>query len=65
MNREIMKQAGLQDWVDCVDEMKCPGCNKPINAYDFRDELSKKEYHISGLCQKCQDEIFGGEQDEV
>jgi|TARA_R100000008_G_scaffold81453_1_gene64715 hypothetical protein len=26
---------------------------------DFRDELSEKEYLISGFCQTCQDEIFG------
>lgn len=34
------------------------GCGGP--ATEFRDELSKKEYRISGLCQKCQDSFFGG-----
>ncbi|SVE61140.1 uncharacterized protein METZ01_LOCUS513994, partial [marine metagenome] len=24
----------------------------------FKDELSVKEYSISGLCQSCQDSIF-------
>lgn len=33
------------------------GCGKP--ATEFRDELSRKEYRISGLCQACQDSIFG------
>lgn len=33
------------------------GCGKPIG--EFRDEISKREYTISGLCQACQDEIFG------
>lgn len=33
------------------------GCGKPIGP--FRDVLSRKEYCISGLCQKCQDQIFG------
>ena len=28
-------------------------------ATEFRDELSVKEYRISGLCQKCQDGVFG------
>ena len=28
-------------------------------ACNFRDEISTKEYLISGLCQKCQDKIFG------
>ena len=26
---------------------------------EFRDEVSRKEYGISGLCQPCQDSIFG------
>lgn len=35
----------------------CVICGKP--ATEFRDKLSKKEFGISGLCQKCQDEVFG------
>jgi hypothetical protein len=27
-------------------------------AISFTDEQSEREYHISGLCQKCQDRIF-------
>lgn len=33
-------------------------------ATGFRDDLSAMEYRISGLCQKCQDSVFGGELDE-
>lgn len=33
------------------------GCGGP--AEQFRDVLSRKEYTISGLCQVCQDKIFG------
>ena len=36
---------------------QCVKCGQP--AVDFRDELSRKEYNISGFCQSCQDEIFG------
>jgi hypothetical protein len=25
----------------------------------FRDSLSNKEYTISGMCQACQDQVFG------
>lgn len=25
----------------------------------FRDELSVKEYQMSGMCQNCQDSVFG------
>jgi hypothetical protein len=33
------------------------GCGEPVG--EFRDEVSRREYSISGLCQKCQDKIFG------
>ena len=29
----------------------------------FRDELSRKEYGISGFCQGCQDDFFGVEDE--
>ena len=28
-------------------------------AKDFRDATSEKEYTISGMCQDCQDKIWG------
>lgn len=37
---------------------QCPMCRNLIEG--FRDALSEREYEISGLCQNCQDEIFGG-----
>jgi len=42
-------------------EFKCLpppiGCGEFVA--EFKDELSAKEYEISGLCQACQDAIFG------
>ena len=35
---------------------QCVCCGK--SATEFRDEISKREYQISSLCQKCQDEVF-------
>ena len=34
----------------------CVICRKP--AENFRDELSRKEYTLSGMCNRCQDEVF-------
>ena len=34
----------------------CAVCKEEANK--FTDELSVREYAISGLCQKCQDEVF-------
>lgn len=41
--------------------MKCNFCGKEIEG--FKDELSVKEYKISGLCQECQDAVFEGEEE--
>lgn len=38
----------------------CIACGSGLIAYcDFRDKLSYKEFGISHLCQKCQDNVFG------
>lgn len=35
------------------------GCGRFLGAHEFRDQVSAREYRISGLCQRCQDEVFG------
>lgn len=44
-----------------IEARECPQCKRKIEEEDFRDMLSKREYTISGLCQVCQDRVFGGE----
>ena len=41
---------------EIIHEDVCISCRNP--ATSFKDELSAKEYSISGLCQNCQDSIF-------
>jgi hypothetical protein len=41
-----------------ADNQLCMSCGADANH--FRDELSRKEYGISRLCQTCQDSVFGG-----
>lgn len=44
---------------------QCVKCGYSHNLRsDFRDALSHKEYGISALCQGCQDEIFGGPEED-
>ena len=57
MNKDIMK-ALFPNEVKEVEQGKCPFCHEVVKMEDFRDELSRKEYSISGLCQTCQDEMF-------
>ena len=40
----------------------CASCG--TKNLHFRDELSRKEYSISLLCQACQDMVFGLEEME-
>ena len=40
-----------------VNAQICTTCGKPVGK--FKDKISKKEYSISGMCQKCQDSVFG------
>ena len=58
MNIEIMKAMGFGKELETIAKGQCPFCKQAIG--EFRDALSRKEYSISGLCQKCQDKIFGG-----
>ncbi len=48
--------------IDRVAQIKnrvCVFCGVSVNEDSFKDELSKKEYTISGICQSCQDKTFG------
>jgi len=45
------------DFFANIDRNLCPTCSQPIG--EFKDELSKQEYSISGMCQECQDATFG------
>jgi len=36
---------------------KCPTCQQGYQG--FKDKSSEDEYKISGMCQDCQDSVFG------
>jgi hypothetical protein len=36
------------------------GCGMPITEFD--NDLERKEYTISGLCPRCQRQVFGGKE---
>lgn len=36
----------------------CAICEERVDG--FRNELAQEEYLVSGMCQKCQDMMFGG-----
>ena len=60
MNEELMKKEGFAKEVERVRANLCPVCGVAIQPGEYRDDLSVKEAGISGMCQKCQDRVFGG-----
>lgn len=42
-----------KDRVTTIEDQKCTTCNEP--NFGWRDEVSRREYFISGMCQTCQD----------
>jgi hypothetical protein len=49
------------DRKESITNNLCAWCKSPVEK--FKDALSVREYRISRLCQKCQDEFFGEEED--
>ena len=41
---------------DTIAANQCVTCGG--EALKFKDDLSRTEYSISGMCQTCQDEVF-------
>ncbi len=44
---------------DSILQDTCVSCGTPVYQLDFSDAISRQEYSISDLCQKCQDRVFG------
>lgn len=63
MNPNILKAMGLHKEVARLGKGQCPTCGKAMMGAEFRDELSLKEAQISGMCQECQDAVFGDLED--
>jgi hypothetical protein len=68
------KSEPMTEWLErlygrttAIQDNRCAsepfGCGGPVSMEDFEDEKSRKEYTISGLCMKCQKEIFGDGDD--
>ena len=67
--RKNMKTAAMENVLDdmakelfgrgrkvAMDNQMCVICGGDANHFD--DELSRREYGISGMCQSCQDGVF-------
>jgi hypothetical protein len=57
--KQNLLSIGFEKEVKLVEEGKCPSCKNIIRDNEFVDAKSIQEFHISGLCQNCQDITFG------
>jgi len=53
-----MRSLGFGEEVDLVEAGRCPFCKSEVEPDSFKNEISRREYRISGLCQDCQDKTF-------
>ena len=59
--KKNLRALGFDKEIERVENGQCSFCGSTkLNAEDFRDDKSRREHQISGLCQKCQDKVFGG-----
>ncbi len=56
---QILTNLTGKDRVQTITDGHCMTCRNEFVSENFRDELSEKEYSISGMCQECQDQVFG------
>ena len=56
-----------KDRATCVREGTCVTCDEAqgLIATSFRDDVSRKEYQISGMCQSCQDDNEWADDDAL
>lgn len=47
-----------------VSQASCPICGSEITYDEFTDDLSVREFEISGMCQSCQDMFFDEEEND-
>lgn len=54
---------GVKSFITKKFELKangqCPRCECFVDVNSFRNEISKREFRLSGYCQECQDIVFG------
>jgi hypothetical protein len=55
---KFAKKSFGRSQTEAKEKKICVFCGEEIKMEDFKDQLSIKEYEISGLCQKCQDDTF-------
>jgi hypothetical protein len=57
--KSFLKVLGFRRKATMVKGYRCPLCWERVDKEEFRNEVFIKEFESSGLCQGCQDRVFG------
>jgi len=56
---DLMSALAGKDFHETKATNQCMTCSEP--NMEFTNQLSIREYNISGMCQDCQDSFFGAD----
>ncbi|WP_324447295.1 hypothetical protein [Methanosarcina sp.] len=57
--KRLLKAFGFKREVAVIKACRCPLCAEIVDKREFRNKAFVKEFESSGLCQGCQDTVFG------
>jgi hypothetical protein len=57
--KSFLKSLEFGQGVSMVEKCRCPLCTDRVDEEEFRNEVFMREFERSGLCQGCQDTVFG------
>jgi hypothetical protein len=57
--KSFLRSFGFGREILTVKGCTCPLCAEKVDKSEFRSEIFIKEFESSGLCQGCQDTVFG------
>ena len=57
--KRFLRKLRLWQKVTIIKDLRCPFCAERVDKGRFRNKLFIREFKSSGLCQDCQDTVFG------
>ena len=57
--KRFLRALGIRRENAMVKNCRCPLCAERVDEEEFRNEVFLKEFKSTGLCQGCQETVFG------
>jgi len=59
IQKDFTKKLRLLRKITMIKDNRCPLCTERVDKSEFRNKVFMREFKSSGLCQECQDTVFG------